>query len=109
MNVAPASWPAVAWTSRSTLVHDELPIHAVQALAAWSPTLSAKARKGWNRGLSVGHRNSYAFFARRLLRQLIPRVSMARHADARIVVQHPCDAAGGVGGAVGHGDLPGVE
>src|SRR5208337_4474485 len=32
MNVAPASWPAVAWTSRSTLVHDELPIHAVQAL-----------------------------------------------------------------------------
>src|SRR5208337_4485196 len=32
MNVAPASWPAVAWTSGSTLVHDELPIHAVQAL-----------------------------------------------------------------------------
>ena len=32
MNGSPASWPAGSWTSRSRLVHEELPIHAVQAL-----------------------------------------------------------------------------
>ncbi len=45
MNVAPASWPAVARTSSSALVHDEGSIHTVDTLAAQTKAQKKEMRE----------------------------------------------------------------
>src|SRR5271165_4630746 len=85
MNVAPASWPAVAWTSRSTLVHDELPIHAGQALVReWrtNPTIRNHAV----RNLNADHR---AQFLHRLGASLQRGIFVRRELDLDNLFQPP--------------------
>ena len=62
----------------------------------------------WTRYL-LRHRNMDPPLSRRLLRQLISRIRMARHAHPRIVVQHARNPPRRIVGAIRHRDLPRVQ
>jgi hypothetical protein len=57
----------------------------------------------------TGHGHVHIFILGKLFRLVIPRVHMPDHAHAGIGRQHTLDALGHHVGAVGDGDLPGVQ
>ena len=55
------------------------------------------------------HWDMDAFFVGGLTGEVVAGVGVAGYADAGIIVEHALNAAGGVGGAVGHRHLARVE